>query len=160
MRLAPSATSSSSVVDSSASTTSSTCTLSIGVPSLPAFHRQRFSDWFKEEGTSRPGSDGASTSSGYNSRSRLELLPAPEGSLRSFTAGVERRAHRPRSWKRPSAEPAFCAPATMTSDLLNWTRSDDSDFQLSRGEPYLTEAGIFEPFAGIQAADLQLSCVV
>jgi len=58
------------------------------------------------------------------------------------------------------AEPAFCAPATMTTDLPNWTRSDGSDLELSRGEPCLTEAGILEPFAGIQAADLQCSCVV
>src|ERR1035441_7274747 len=67
MRLAPSATSSSSVVDCSASAASSTCTLNIGVPSSPAFHRQRFFDLFKEEGTPRPRSGGASTSYGYNS---------------------------------------------------------------------------------------------
>src|SRR5665811_463396 len=65
IRLAPSATSSSSVVDSSASADVSTCTLSIGVPSSPAFHRQRLLVLFKEEGTSRPRSGGASTSSGY-----------------------------------------------------------------------------------------------
>jgi hypothetical protein len=47
MRLAPSATSSSSVVDSSASAAVSTCTLSIGVPSSPAFHRQRLFVLFK-----------------------------------------------------------------------------------------------------------------
>ena len=63
----PSATSSSSVLDSSASAAVSTCTLNIGVPSSPAFHRQRFSVVVKEEGTSRPRSGGASTGSGYNS---------------------------------------------------------------------------------------------
>jgi hypothetical protein len=39
----PLATSSSSMVDSSASAALSTCTLSIGVPSSSAFHRQRSS---------------------------------------------------------------------------------------------------------------------
>src|SRR5665213_2675756 len=81
MRLAPSATSSSSVVDSSASATSSTCTLSIGVPSSPAFHRQRLFVVFKEEGTSRLRSGGASTSSGYNS-------PFLAGSLETRSAHV------------------------------------------------------------------------
>src|ERR1019366_4360495 len=89
MRLAPSATSSSSAVDSSASAASSTCTLSIGVPSSPAFHRQRFSDVFKEEGTSRPRSGGASTSSGYNSPcSDLVTLPP-------FADGCQQRRLRP-----------------------------------------------------------------
>ena len=42
----------------------------------------------------------------------------------------------------------------MTTTLPNWTRSDGSDLQLSRGEPHLTEAGTSVPFAGIHAADL------
>jgi hypothetical protein len=56
------------VDSSSAFAAASTCTLSIGVPSLPAFHRQRSLIVLKEEATSRLRSDGASTSSGYNSR--------------------------------------------------------------------------------------------
>ena len=59
----------------------------------------------------------------------------------------------------PHAEPAFGAPATMTTALPNWTRSDGADLQLSRSEPYLTEVGISEPFAGIQAADLHFAGV-
>jgi hypothetical protein len=45
----------------------STCTFKIGVLSLPAFHRQRSPIVLKEGGTSDLQSDGASTSSGYNS---------------------------------------------------------------------------------------------
>jgi hypothetical protein len=47
----------------------------------------------------------------------------------------------------------------MTTALPIWTRSDGSELQLSRGEPYLTEAGISEPFTGIQAADLHFARV-
>src|SRR5664279_3445685 len=97
MRLAPSATSSSSVVDNSASAPSSTCTLNIGVPSSPAFHRQRFFDLFKEEGTPRPRSGGASTSSGYNSTfdpERDSALPWLYGIARNTLRGHWRRLSR------------------------------------------------------------------
>jgi len=55
MRLAPSGTSSSSVVDSAASADVSPCTLTIGDRSSPAFHRQRLFVLVNEEGPSRPG---------------------------------------------------------------------------------------------------------
>src|SRR5665811_117459 len=113
IRLAPSATSSSSVVDSSASADVSTCTLSIGVPSSPAFHRQRLLVLFKEEGTSRPRSGGASTSSGYISIAfclvRLHLRH-----VESVTCPLQKCRHRPQ-WSRQS--PPFGVEQRVTVPL-------------------------------------------
>jgi hypothetical protein len=80
-------------VRAAASAASSTCTLSIGVPFSPAFHSQRLLVLFKEEGTSRPRSGGASTSSGYVSRPLRSHL----SSVRKFCGARGRSSMAPNS---------------------------------------------------------------